>query len=132
MAYFRSIIDVVADRHLQKGLNMSLTRYFQPHCAYLRGLLGDVIKCLPGENQLFIEIFMNNGIFRSAKMKVCRERLQIRAGATTVEAARTRIPRRDLEIQARRRKRMELRRTKDRKPLVPTPVSATVTATIQN
>ncbi|EEP79889.1 predicted protein [Uncinocarpus reesii 1704] len=95
-----AIIDALAERHGDEELNGQITCYFKIQYSYLLSVLhDDVLSCLPVEDQFFIDLF-DKVIFYSARKKVCYFRQQIRAGLTTVETARTLVPRKDLEIAA--------------------------------
>ncbi|KAM5463355.1 hypothetical protein MauCBS54593_007562 [Microsporum audouinii] len=98
LAYLRAMIDVIAERHGVEELNSQITSYFKIQYSYL-SVLGDVLACLPVEDQFFVDLF-RKVILNSAKKKVCYFRQQIRAGLITPEKARTLVPRKDLEIAA--------------------------------
>jgi hypothetical protein len=93
-----AIIDAVAERHGNEGLNGQITSYFKIQYSYLLSVLrDDVLACLPVEDQFFVDLF-DKVILYSARKKVCYFRQQIRAGLTTPETAKTLVPRNDLEI----------------------------------
>lgn len=92
------MIDVIAERHGVEELNSQITSYFKIQYSYL-SVLGDVLACLPVEDQFFVDLF-GKVILNSAKKKVCYFRQQIRAGLITPEKARTLVPRKDLEVAA--------------------------------
>lgn len=94
------MIDAVAERHGDEGLNGEITCYFKIQYSYLLSvLLDDVLACLPVEDRFFVDLF-GKVILYSAKKKVCYLRQQIRAGLTTPETAKTLVPRKYLEIAA--------------------------------
>ncbi|EEH03717.1 conserved hypothetical protein [Histoplasma capsulatum G186AR] len=103
LVYFRAIIDIVADRYSAKGLNTTITDYFECHYVYLLSFVKDIIAYLPDEDQFFVELF-RRVIMRHVRQKVCFQRQQIRAGIVTPEEARALIPRPDLKLAAIKQK----------------------------
>ena len=101
-----AIIDVVSDRYVDEGLNFLISGYFQSHYAYLTHLLKDIIEDLPIEDRYFVENFKRGMLNRARKM-VCRQRLQIREGTLTPEAAKALVPRPDLRVEELKRKHRE-------------------------
>lgn len=98
-----AIIDIVADRYSAKGLNTTITDYFECHYVYLLSFVKDIIAYLPDEDQFFVELF-RRVIMRHVRQKVCFQRQQIRAGIVTPEEARALIPRPDLKLAAIKQK----------------------------
>ncbi|EDN03472.1 predicted protein [Histoplasma mississippiense (nom. inval.)] len=98
-----TIIDIVADRYSAKGLNTTITDYFECHYVFLLSFVKDIIAYLPDEDQFFVELFVR-AIMGHVRQKVCFQRQQIRAGIVTPEEVRALIPRRDLKLAAIKQK----------------------------
>ncbi|OQE30698.1 hypothetical protein PENFLA_c002G05720 [Penicillium flavigenum] len=107
LVYLRAMIDAVAQRHADEGLNSQISSYFKIQYAYLRGLLRDVLACLPDEDRFFIEFF-DRVILYSTRKKVCNLRQQIRDGLITPETAKDLLPKNYLKLEALKAKYRKL------------------------
>ena len=95
----------MASRYGVRGLNDGISSYLRSHYNYLvhLDLIKDIFEGLPTDDRYFIDNFKFGMIPRAKKM-VCGQRLQIRAGLITPEAARALAPRPVLVVEALKRK----------------------------
>ncbi|PGH08580.1 hypothetical protein GX51_01099 [Blastomyces parvus] len=103
LVYLPAIIDIVVERYSAKGLNSTITSYFELHYVCILSFFKDILAALRSEDQFFVELFLKV-IMRHVREKVCYQRQQIRAGIVTPEEARALIPRRDLKLAALKQK----------------------------
>ncbi|EPE02601.1 hypothetical protein F503_06577 [Ophiostoma piceae UAMH 11346] len=109
--YMDALIDMIAARTRKpKESNGSISTYLD--CQLLNFMAcvpKSLVARLPLEDRLFLELFYKV-LLPSARVKLCVEYDKIRRGETTVDEARTRIPRKDLalnKIKARYQARMK-------------------------